>query len=122
VTPAAFRRLVLALPEALEQEHMGHPDFRVGTRIFATLGSPDGDHAMIRLPPEDQRFLLRSAGPAFRPAAGAWGRQGCTLVRLADAPTGIVRGAVRIAYDAAVAASARPGSRSARPHRQRKKR
>src|SRR5262245_47259746 len=42
MTPADFRRLALGLPEASEVGHMGHPDFRVGGKIFATLGYPDG--------------------------------------------------------------------------------
>jgi hypothetical protein len=41
MTPDAFRRLALSLPEAAEIGHMGHPDFRVRGKIFATLGYPD---------------------------------------------------------------------------------
>jgi hypothetical protein len=32
-----FRRIALALSEAVEGAHMGHPDFRVQNRIFATI-------------------------------------------------------------------------------------
>jgi hypothetical protein len=31
------RRLALALPEAVEQDHHGRPSFRVAGKIFATL-------------------------------------------------------------------------------------
>ena len=31
------RRLALALPDAIEQDHHGRPSFRVSKRIFATL-------------------------------------------------------------------------------------
>jgi hypothetical protein len=79
---------------------MGHADFRVHGRIFATLGAPTAEWAMIKLPPADQAFLLRAGGAPFRPAAGAWGRQGCTLVRLADASTATVREALGIAHQA----------------------
>ena len=41
MTAEEFRRIALGLPEALEDEHMGHPDFRVRGKIFATLGSED---------------------------------------------------------------------------------
>ena len=44
-----FRRLALALPEATERSHMGHPDFRVGGKIFATLGWPEGGWGMVKL-------------------------------------------------------------------------
>jgi hypothetical protein len=42
MTAAKFRSLALSLPEISESAHMGHPDFRVGGKIFATLG-PDED-------------------------------------------------------------------------------
>jgi len=41
MTPHAFRRIALSLPEALEASHMGHPDFRVGGKVFATIGYPE---------------------------------------------------------------------------------
>ena len=41
MTPDDFRRLALALPATVEASHGRHPDFRVGNRIFATLGYPD---------------------------------------------------------------------------------
>jgi len=37
---------------------MGHPDFRVGGKIFATLGSPDGETAMVSLHPEQQELAM----------------------------------------------------------------
>lgn len=46
MTAEEFRQLALSLPEATEQSHMGHPDFRVRGRIFATLGYPDGIRVM----------------------------------------------------------------------------
>lgn len=77
-----FRRLALALTGAEESAHMGHPDFRVGGKIFATLGVPGDDHAMVALLPEQQELAMAAEPEAFRPAAGAWGRGGSTLVRL----------------------------------------
>jgi len=38
MTGAQFREMALSFPEAVEAAHMGHPDFRVAGRIFATLG------------------------------------------------------------------------------------
>ena len=37
---ATLRRLALALPGAVEQDHHGRPSFRVAGRIFATLWDP----------------------------------------------------------------------------------
>jgi hypothetical protein len=41
MSSSRFRRAALSLPGAIEGAHRGHADFRVGKRIFATLGYPD---------------------------------------------------------------------------------
>jgi hypothetical protein len=40
MSSSRFRRAALSLPEAIGGSHQGHADFRVGKRIFATLGYP----------------------------------------------------------------------------------
>jgi hypothetical protein len=55
MTTDAFRRAALALPGAIESEHMHHPDFRVANRIFATLGYPETAWGMVKLPPDEQK-------------------------------------------------------------------
>lgn len=82
VTSAGFRRIALGLEDAAEHAHHGHPDFRVGGRIFASLGYPDSKWGAIMLTPEQQRAFVRDYPEAFVPAAGAWGDQGSTTVRL----------------------------------------
>lgn len=96
-TPDDFRRIALSFPEAEERSHMGHPDFRVGGKIFATLGSPDGAHGMVSLLPEQQEDFM-SLSPAFTPAAGAWGRGGSTLVRLAEVREDLLETALAAAW------------------------
>ena len=78
-----FRRMALSLPEATEGAHGGHPDFRVGNKVFASLGVPDAGWGMVRLTPEQQEVLLEAEPQIFAPATGAWGRRGYTHVRLA---------------------------------------
>ena len=97
VTPAQFRELALSLPEATEGSHMGHADFRVGGKIFASLGYPDPRFGTIMLSPLDQDFLLQRHAKAFAPAPGAWGRAGSTTVTLRAAP----RRAVALALESA---------------------
>ena len=46
MTPAAFRKTALSFPETAEASHMGHPDFRVRGKIFATV-PPDEEHLHI---------------------------------------------------------------------------
>jgi hypothetical protein len=86
MTPAEFRALALSLPDAVEGAHMGHSDFRVGGKIFATLGYPDEAHAVVILPPEEQSDYVAAAPSAFAPVQGAWGKRGATQARL-DAVT-----------------------------------
>jgi hypothetical protein len=40
MTSEDFRKVALSFPQTCESSHMNHPDFRVGNRIFATLGHP----------------------------------------------------------------------------------
>src|SRR5262245_28161679 len=98
MTADDFRRLVLALPGAVERAHMGHPDFRANGRIFASLHTRD-TFGMVKVTPEEQRELVRHYGETFLPSAGAWGRQGCTNVRLAVADAAAVRGALTLAWE-----------------------
>jgi hypothetical protein len=76
-----FRRIALGMKDAVESAHMGHPDFRLEGRIFATLHA-DRKHGMVKLTPEQQETFVREHPAAFSPESGAWGRQGCTAVRL----------------------------------------
>lgn len=46
-TSAEARRLALALPEAVEQDHHGKPSFRVAGKIFATLWGENQMNVML---------------------------------------------------------------------------
>jgi hypothetical protein len=98
MTPADFRKAALNFPEACESAHMAHPDFRVGGKIFASLGYPDHDHGMVVLPPEEQARLVRSYPKVFAPAKGAWGKSGSTTVRLEAVDADTLRNAMEIAW------------------------
>lgn len=98
MTPEAFRRLALSLPEAFEGEHMGHADFRVGKRIFATLGYPDASAGMVKLTPSQQAEAIRSAPRMFRPIEGKWGEKGATQVELRNATTQPIKDALERAW------------------------
>lgn len=85
MTADEFRELALRLPETAESEHMGHPDFRVQGKIFATLSPPEDDWGMVKLTPEQQKSLSRADPGAFEPFPGGWGQRGCTKIHLARA-------------------------------------
>ena len=98
MTATQFRRLALALEGVVEAEHMNHPDFRVAGKIFATLGYPDKQHGMVKLTPVQQEEFIAAHAAAFAPAAGAWGRQGCTSVLLAKATKRALQSAILAAW------------------------
>jgi hypothetical protein len=81
MTDRDFRRIALGLKDAFESAHMGHPDFRVNGRIFATLHA-DLTWGMVKLTPDQQQAFVRDFPGVFKPESGAWGRAGCTAVRL----------------------------------------
>lgn len=105
MTTEDFRRLALALPGAIESAHMRHPDFRVNGKIFATLDYPDEHWGMVKLSPEEQHSFAQTEPDAFMPVNGAWGRRGCTNVRLQAVKPMVLEEALRLAWKRAGEAS-----------------
>jgi predicted DNA-binding protein (MmcQ/YjbR family) len=94
-----FRRLALAVEGAVESAHMNHPDFRIGGKIFATLAAPDKSWGMVKLTPAQQADFVAADPESFRPCSGAWGRSGCTNVRLRTATRSLVKAALEQAVE-----------------------
>jgi hypothetical protein len=117
MTAAGFRRIALALEGAVEGAHHGHADFRVGSRVFATLGYPDRSHGMVGLTPDQQRAHLREHPKAFLPVKGKWGEQGATLVHLRSADEETLGEALTLAWQNAVAKGPTRGSKEKRVRR-----
>jgi len=101
MTPNEFRKLALSLPETEESAHMNHPDFRVGGKIFATLGYPNTDRGMVKVTPVEQEMLVSAEPSVFTPETGAWGRAGCTRVNLKAAKVTTLRRAMTAAWQLA---------------------
>lgn len=98
MTSDEFRKMALNLPEVSEGSHMEHPDFRVGGKIFATLGVPGSGWGMVKLTPDEQELFVQIEPEGFQPVKGGWGRQGATNVRLRSARKNTVREALRTAW------------------------
>ena len=98
VTVATFRKLALAQPEAAEVGHMGHPDFRVKNKIFATLGYPDKGHGVVKVNTEQREGLVDAEPHAFTPVPGGWGRTGATIVNLGTVSLNALAAAIEMAW------------------------
>ena len=114
-----FRRMALAMKDAIESAHMGHPDFRVNGRIFATLHA-DLQWGMVKLTPDQQRAVIQEHPGVFVPENGAWGLQGCTAVRLDAVDEETLGEALTLAWrNAAMRPAARPKRAAPRSTRRR---
>ena len=97
MTPAAFGKLALSLPEAQASSHFGTPDYRVAGKIFATAGRMDG-RAVLKLTPDQQQLLLEAERGMFAAVENAWGRKGWTNLVLARADAATARSALWMAW------------------------
>ena len=98
MTPTTFRKLALNLPEACESSHVGHPDFRVRKKIFATLAYPDVGWGMVKLTHAQQKLFVHAHPAVFIPVRGGWGLKGATNVKLRVATVAMLRPALEAAW------------------------
>ena len=91
MTPAAFRKLALSMPEAHEAPHFDRTSFRVAKKIFATM-TQDGREAMVKVPSQDRIRELLAAHPDVFFDHGGWTwKLGALGVRLRPAPAKLLR-------------------------------
>jgi hypothetical protein len=95
---ALFRRLALALPQAVEGSHMDHPDFRLNNQIFATLSGEKKGYGVLKLTLDQQAAFVTDQPHIFSPVQGGWGRMGMTYIQLDQADESIMAGALKTAY------------------------
>lgn len=110
-----FRRIALSLEGAEESSHMGHPDFRVSGRIFATLASASKGYGNLMLTLEQQAAFVGELPEVFVPIAGGWGRMGMTHIRLAAAKEDVLAGALRTAWKLRLEKNAKSGKKGSGP-------
>lgn len=75
---------------------MGHPDFRVKNKIFAS--QPDETRLVVKLTPEQQEIMCSAEPEMLQPVKGGWGRQGWTSVMLAAVDATTLRSALTTAW------------------------
>jgi YjbR len=74
MTVGDARGILLSFAGAEEGAHHGHPDYRVGGRIFGTLW-PDKRRSVLRLSPDFAEALSMERPTAFKVVSktGGWG-------------------------------------------------
>ncbi|WP_375461073.1 MmcQ/YjbR family DNA-binding protein [uncultured Enterovirga sp.] len=95
--PDDVRALARLLPEVIEGAHRGHPDFRVGGKILATLWTEE-DRVVVKLTPEWQALMTEAQPDVFEPIAGSWDARGWTNVDLNSADEDTLRHALLSAW------------------------
>ena len=90
------------MENAVESAHMGHPDFRINGRIFATI-HPDRKWGMVVLTPDQQQRFVAESPRSFVSENGAWGRAGCTKVRFDSVDEDTLGEAMTLAYQNTIA-------------------
>jgi hypothetical protein len=89
MTPAAFLKLALALPDVTQGAHQGGADLRVDGKIFSSPANRAGGAAYLKLTPDQQSVLCDAEPEVFAPVPGGWGKRGATWIypKNADAKT-----------------------------------
>jgi len=77
---------------------MGHPDFRVGGKIFATLGYQNEGRGVLLLSPTEQQEVIGQYPEMFEPVPGGWGLRGSTQVLLKQITQPVLEAAMRKAW------------------------
>ena len=98
MTPAAFLKLALSLPETAEGAHMGHSDLRVAGKIFSSRADRPGGAAYLKLTPEQQAMICEAEPEIFIPVPGGWGKSGATWIFVARADAATARSALLMAW------------------------
>lgn len=98
MTPAAFLKLALSLPETSEGSHMGHSDLRVAGKIFSSRADRPGGAAYLKLTPDQQKMLCEAEPAMFAPVNGGWGIKGATWIFVAKADAATAKSALWMAW------------------------
>ena len=89
------RKIALSLPEVEEQQHHGHPDFRIRKKIIVTLW-PDDLRAVVKLSIADQTALAQASSAAF--SLDGWSHQGWTNIDLGNIDEHTLRDVITTAW------------------------
>ena len=94
-TLAQARKIFLEQPQAEEKSHHGHPDFRVGGKIFATL-QPTRKVAVVMLSLADQAGAMQMNPEAL--TLKYWGKKPYVEVDIEQANVALLRALAKAAW------------------------
>jgi predicted DNA-binding protein (MmcQ/YjbR family) len=97
VTINTFKRLALALPEAVELPHFENTSIKVNKKIFATLNTPQ-NRATVKLSAVDQDVFCAFDHTVIYPVPNKWGKQGWTHVDLQTVREDMLTDLLKTAY------------------------
>ena len=98
MTPAAFLKLALTLPETALGKHQGGGDLRVAGKIFSSPADRAGGAAYLKLTPEQQAMLCEAEPTMFAAVPGGWGKKGATWIYPAKADANTARSVLWMAW------------------------
>ena len=102
MTPQAFRKLALSMPDAYEEPHFDRASFRIGKKIFATM-TADGKEAMVVVKDPDALNGLLSSFPDVFFSHGGWTiRNGSLGVRLGNVDAALLKELLTESYASVV--------------------
>lgn len=100
MTPARFRKLVLALEGVTEVPHMNRTAYRTKRKIFATIGDNRRVHLIVE--PEDRREALIESFPKVFFSLGGWSKLGYVAVEISKVDEALFTELVTEAYEGAL--------------------
>ena len=98
MTPAAFLKLALSLPETAVGRHQAGEDLRVGGKIFASPADRLGGTAVVKLTLEQRELLCAAEPDVFTPVVGMGASRGWTRMFVANADEPTARSALWMAW------------------------
>ena len=93
-----FRQLALSFPGTIELPHFDKTSFRVNKKIFATLDIKN-QRACLMFSEIDQSVFSAFDKSIIYPVPNKWGKQGATFVELQKVPKGMLKDALKQAYN-----------------------
>ncbi len=97
ISNAAFKKLVMELPEVIEAPHFEHKAYKVKGKIVATHNTQE-HRCCVKLSVQDQSLFCLINQEMIYPVPNKWGKYGWTLVSLKRVNKEILRSVLIAAY------------------------